>query len=664
MNIRFDEMRLARDLPSPSGVGLKILELTSCAEYDPEELVALISADPALSGRILRLANAASHDVGERASSAHQAATRLGPKVVRDVALGFSLVETRMPKVSDFDVDSFWSQSLANAVAAEFLAEATGEDAAALFSLGLLSGIGRLALACVHPARYGRICGDPRSSDEASLLQLEWSTFEIDNLNVAGCLMEDWGLPVTYTEALDGISPRVPRDPDSVNKWADILIAARLIGRVLSPEMRNPITDRGRALAALPLAVERLGLPQDGFIESILSASSKWQEWAEFTGIPTMGANLGDLSLALVQSVEVEPPPVVPVGRRQDEDRDLFADEAEFIEDEADHELRPTRVLLVDDDPAMLKLLAFNLENEGFEVFMATEGSVALELAVHMQPEVVIIDWFMPLMSGYELLRVLRKSEIGRRVYAIGISADGGDARALEALDCGADDFMSKPINPKLFAARVRVGSRVVAERQAVERSERINHSRAAEMGLMGRRLRFAALTDGLTGLPNRRQGMRLLEAEWERSDRQNAPLSVIAIDIDYFKAFNDTAGHDIGDAVLREVAQTLSDNTRAGDAVARMGGEEFLSVVGGAEMGVARIAAERLRHAIDQLPPIQVDKPMEIKVSVGVAEREPWMRCMDDLLREADKALYAAKESGRNRVCIAGELPGNAASA
>jgi diguanylate cyclase (GGDEF)-like protein len=312
----------------------------------------------------------------------------------------------------------------------------------------------------------------------------------------------------------------------------------------------------------------------------------------------------------------------------------------------------------------MLKLLAFNLENEGFEVFMATEGSVALELAMHMQPEVVIIDWFMPLMSGSELLRVLRKSEIGRRVYAIGISANGGDARALEALDCGADDFMSKPINPKLFAARVRVGSRVVAERQAVERSERTNHSRAAEMGLMGRRLRSAALTDALTGLPNRRHGMRLLETEWQRSDRGDHPFSVIAIDIDHFKKFNDLAGHDIGDAVLREVSSTLAENCRTGDAVSRMGGEEFLCVVGGARMDVAHIAAERLRYAVDQLPPIQLDEPMKITISLGVAQREPWMRCMDDLLREADKALYVAKAAGRNRVSLAVDPEGGAASA
>jgi diguanylate cyclase (GGDEF)-like protein len=377
-----------------------------------------------------------------------------------------------------------------------------------------------------------------------------------------------------------------------------------------------------------------------------------------------MGPDLGDLSLALVQAAKSEPLPVTFVGRRQETDRDLFMEEHVINDEEDSEQTRPTRVLLVDDDPAMLKLLAFNLENEGFEVFMATEGSVALELAMHMQPEVVIIDWFMPLMSGSELLRVLRKSEIGRRVYAIGISANGGDARALEALDCGADDFMSKPINPKLFAARVRVGSRVVAERQAVERSERTNHSRAAEMGLMGRRLRSAALTDALTGLPNRRHGMRLLETEWQRSDRGDHPFSVIAIDIDHFKKFNDLAGHDIGDAVLREVSSTLAENCRTGDAVSRMGGEEFLCVVGGARMDVAHIAAERLRYAVDQLPPIQLDEPMKITISLGVAQREPWMRCMDDLLREADKALYVAKAAGRNRVSLAVDPEGGAASA
>jgi diguanylate cyclase (GGDEF)-like protein len=183
-------------------------------------------------------------------------------------------------------------------------------------------------------------------------------------------------------------------------------------------------------------------------------------------------------------------------------------------------------------------------------------------------------------------------------------------------------------------------------------------------MGLMGRRLRSAALTDALTGLPNRRHGMRLLETEWQRSDRGDHPFSVIAIDIDHFKKFNDLAGHDIGDAVLREVSSTLAENCRTGDAVSRMGGEEFLCVVGGARMDVAHIAAERLRYAVDQLPPIQLDEPMKITVSLGVAQREPWMRCIDDLLREADKALYVAKAAGRNRVSLAVDPEGGAASA
>ena len=664
MERRFDEMRLARDLPTPSAVGLKILELTARSDYDHAELVSLIGADPALSWRVLRLANNMGRSKGEPVSSVQQAAACLGSDAVRKVALGFSLLETRMPVARRFCVDSFWSQSLACAVSAEMLAKSTGKDPASFFTLGLLSGIGRLALACVHPERYGRICCDPRAADEASMLQLEWRTFEIDHLDVGACLLKDSGLPETFSQAIEQTSPRKAACGESQGEWALLLIAARLIGRVLSPHASYPLGDRARALTSLPSAVEQMGLAPDSFTGLILAASNRWHEWANFTGIRRMGPDLGDLSMALVEAAKSEPLPETFVGRRQETDRDLFMEEHAIHDEEGTEQPRPTRVLLVDDDPAMLKLLAFNLENEGFEVFMATEGSVALELAMHMQPEVVIIDWFMPLMSGDELLQVLRKSEIGRRVYAIGISADGGDTRALEALDCGADDFMSKPINPKLFAARVRVGSRVVAERQAVERSERTNHSRAAEMGLMGRRLRSAALTDALTGLPNRRHGMRLLETEWDRSDRGDQPFSVIAIDIDHFKKFNDLAGHDIGDAVLREVSSTLAENCRTGDAVSRMGGEEFLCVVGSARIDVAYIAAERLRHAVDQLPPVQLDEPMVITISLGVAQREPWMRCMDDLLREADKALYVAKAEGRNRVSLAVDPKGGAASA
>lgn len=665
MECRFDEMRLARDLPTPSAVGLKILELTSSTEYDQSELVGLISGDPALSGRVLRLANAANRDGGERVTSVQQAAMRLGSKAVRNVALGFSLLETRLPEASRFNTDSFWSQSLASAVATQVLAKATRNDSASLFTLGLLSGIGRLALACVHPERYGRICADPRSAAEASMLQLEWRTFEIDHLEVGACLLEDWGLPEQFSNTLHQISPRKIIEGDKKPAWAAILIAGRLIGRVLSPHPDDPLADRGRALAALPSAIAQLGLPEDSFTDYIMQASTNWLAWATFTGIRPLGPELGDLSLALVQAVDQDPLPVPFVGRRSAPERDLFAEEEDDIfEDDPVDTLRPGRVLLVDDDSAMLRLLALHLEKEGFEVFMATEGSVAMELAMYMQPEVVIIDWCMPGMSGSEFLHTLRKSVLGRRVYAIVISGQGDDERALEAFAVGVDDFIAKPINQSLFAARVRVGCRVVAERQAVERSERANLRRAAEMGLMGRRLRSAALTDALTGIANRRHGMQLLTKEWERSSRGSGPLSVVAIDIDHFKEFNDRAGHDIGDAVLREVADTLADNCRTGDAVARMGGEEFLCIVAGGSIDVASICAERLRLAVDQLSPVHIDVPLKINISLGVAQREPWMQSVDDLMREADKALYEAKGAGRNCVRVAGDSRGSAASA
>ncbi|MDP6369334.1 MAG: HDOD domain-containing protein, partial [Planctomycetota bacterium] len=265
MERRFDEMRLARDLPTPSAVGLKILELTARSDYDQDELVSLIGADPALSGRVLRLANNMGRSTEGSVSSVQQAAARLGPDAVRKVALGFSLLETRMPVASRFCVDSFWSQSLACAVSAEMLAKSTGKDPASFFTLGLLSGIGRLALACVHPERYGRICCDPRAADEASMLQLEWRTFEIDHLDVGACLLEDSGLPETFSQAIEQTSPRKAVGGESQGEWALLLIVARLIGRVLSPHASDPLGDRARALTSLPSAVEQMGLSPDSF---------------------------------------------------------------------------------------------------------------------------------------------------------------------------------------------------------------------------------------------------------------------------------------------------------------------------------------------------------------------------------------------------------------
>jgi diguanylate cyclase (GGDEF)-like protein len=171
-----------------------------------------------------------------------------------------------------------------------------------------------------------------------------------------------------------------------------------------------------------------------------------------------------------------------------------------------------------------------------------------------------------------------------------------------------------------------------------------------AEMGLITRKLRAAALTDVLTDLPNRRYALTRLEQEWTNSERTRRPLSVVMIDIDHFKKVNDTHGHDIGDVVLKQTAAVLRARTRRGDVVCRLGGEEFLVINVNSDMVSAVMCAERLRTAVEANLVSCESYTGRVTVSLGCAERTADIADIDDLLKAADEAVYAAKAAGRNQ--------------
>ena len=192
---KFDELRLTGALPSPSTVGLRILEITKDDDYDQDELTRTIMADPALSGRIIKVANSALNDATAAAESVPQAAMRLGSRSVRTIALGFTLIsDNRSGAAQSFDYDRYWSQALAKAVAANFLAFELGTfEAAEAFTCGLLADIGSLALASVHPERYSSILDAAPDAAPIQIAELEERAFDIDHYEVSAAMMEDWG---------------------------------------------------------------------------------------------------------------------------------------------------------------------------------------------------------------------------------------------------------------------------------------------------------------------------------------------------------------------------------------------------------------------------------------------------------------------------------------
>src|SRR5688572_8381475 len=240
----------------------------------------------------------------------------------------------------------------------------------------------------------------------------------------------------------------------------------------------------------------------------------------------------------------------------------------------------PTKVLLVDDDPAMLRLLAKWLEAEGYQVLRAGDGRMAMELIEAEHPRLLVTDWEMPNVNGLELCRWVRGQNFGHYLYTIFLTVRTDSADMLKGLEAGADDFLKKPVDRNEILARIRAGSRVLELEQ---------------------RLSLLANTDAMTGLATRRVLSEDLRREWARSERYHAPLSCVMIDIDFFKRVNDIHGHQAGDEVLRSFGQHLAAGVRNSDFVGRYGGEEFCVVLPETSEQQALLWADRLRSRIAQ---------------------------------------------------------------
>lgn len=291
------------------------------------------------------------------------------------------------------------------------------------------------------------------------------------------------------------------------------------------------------------------------------------------------------------------------------------------------------RLLVVDDQPANVRVMAEALSDD-YEIFFATSGAKALEIAVSSGIELILLDVVMPELDGFEICRRLKADERTSAIPVIFVTAREETSDEARGFDVGAVDYITKPIRPPVVRARVRMQLELKRARDLLER---------------------LALLDPLTGIANRRRFDAALEEEWKRASRTGTWFSLALLDVDDFKAFNDAYGHARGDDCLRAVAQALTSVTRRpGDLAARYGGEEFVIILpqtDGEAMAVqmqrllATIAALGLRHehsrAGDRLS-VSIGAVSVIATTEGLAT---------DLLESADRLLYQAKENGRNRV-------------
>jgi len=282
------------------------------------------------------------------------------------------------------------------------------------------------------------------------------------------------------------------------------------------------------------------------------------------------------------------------------------------------------------------------LDEWGFEFRAVADGAEAWNLLQEQEadaPQLILLDWMLPGLDGLELCRRIRTlSSGGTYFYTVMLTAKDKKQDLLTAMAAGADDYLAKPVDPSELKARVLVGRRILE---------------------LQRSLRFAATHDFLTRLLNRAEVLAGLRRELARSERTGHPVAVIMGDLDHFKQINDSHGHPVGDEVLKNVALRLRSELRPYDLAGRYGGEEFLLILPTCNLTAAARRAEQLRLSISKDPINTHSGILPVTVSMGVTVSSAEAQfSVQELLQQADHALYRAKEKGRNCIQTFLELP------
>ena len=294
---------------------------------------------------------------------------------------------------------------------------------------------------------------------------------------------------------------------------------------------------------------------------------------------------------------------------------------------------RNGRILVVDDAMENVQILHQALRDE-HEVLFALSGDKAIEVALAQQPDLILLDAVMPGMDGYAVCAALDASPRLQDIPVIFVTALSQPEDETRALEAGAVDFISKPFNVAVVRARVR--SQLTIKRQADA-------------------MRELSMTDGLTGVANRRHFNDRLESEWRRCARANLPLSLIMIDIDHFKLYNDHYGHQAGDLCLQQISAAMKRcAARPQDLLARYGGEEFILLLPQEGPEGAEVVAQRIQEEVRKLAVLHAASPTAatVTISMGLATAMSPLDRQDAnaLIRNADAHLYQAKQTGRNR--------------
>lgn len=627
VNQKFEAFKAQGKLPSPRGIALQIIQLANKEDATTQQIAHLINNDPALAGCIIKAANLLANREGRPIATIMDGVTVLGIKSVRQLVLSLSLVaDFRSGACKGFDYQKFWAQSACSGIAAqEIVTKLQIGVADEAFLLGLLAQVGRLAMATIFAQSYSQVLA--QSTTANNLSELERNAFGLDHNQVTALMLSDWGMPELFQKiALHLEHPEASEFSEGERNWR-LLQLFHFSNRLAEVCTSSP-SQRYRKIPRMMLLATRVGIETTVLIEIGDRVIQGLREWCDLLNIaapslPTFVEMLNSASIT---------PELMDTDNLPESQLTSFK----------------LRILLVDDDRSILMLYKAMLEHAGHNVTTANNGRAALEIVKVSPPQLIISDWMMPEMDGIEFCKALRKNPEWDNIYVLIVTAQESTEKLIEAFEAGASDYLTKPINPKVLAARLRAAQHIIQMQEALEEDRLQLRQFADELAHSNKFLQELALTDTLTGLPNRRYGLERLEQENAVAMRGGRPVCCMMVDIDHFKSINDSYGHHSGDDALKMVAASLRNAARKQDVVCRIGGEEFLVICADTDEQTGFQYAERLRqHVASQSLSIQ-DQTLHLTVSIGLADNSK-TESVGAMMHQADERLYAAKAAGRN---------------
>lgn len=645
---KFIELKAQGRLPSIKGVALSILEATSNEEVSLGRIAQIITPDPALTARLIKMSNSALYPGSRPVASLQDAIAKLGLGQVRQIALGFALVaENKEGACEGFDYPNYWARSiLRGAIMRQACAQMRMGSAEEMFTLGLLAKIGELALATAYPDKYSGLL--LQGLGGRALRSREKELFGFDAPELSAELMRDWKLPDPFALASLMESSGNTNGPERIKGLHTLISEAEKVA-----EGWLDLQEASQEERIETLGVKAQQLMQETVRAGNLSVSSQEMSLEQAKLLAKMGF---EEALGWFESLSILPKiksKKVVRSRNQtaalEEEKDGAGLKRSLAEEliEPEPGTEPARALVGSSDAGSIKTIAQALSIRGGHLVALRSKAQLFDELLEFAPHVLFLDYDAG--AGFQsLLESIKETDLGKSLFVVLICKPDQESHMSELMGAGADDFLVRPFSLAQASAKVTVAEKMASIALSMKESREGLKRYALQLEAVNKKLTQTALNDALTGLPNRMLMLDRIKSALDAREQSKNQVALMLLDLDNFKTVNDSFGHPAGDEMLRQIAERLKPMIRHGDSLARMGGDEFALII-----REVQSEADAMLHAKRLLERIAV--PMKVhgreispKASVGIAMAPQHGKDADTLVKNADLALHKAKESGK----------------